>query len=215
MIYTIHSCSTDRSNWQDVFHSLHILPMIRTRPPTCRLLSVDDLSNQLDHRMSSHWSHHSCSSRSCSFFFFSFCWSHRRNRSISVSFAFVRRMRKKSCWFRRDLSTSIGLGIRKTNRYSLFSQQSCRRKFQCIESQVRTSLTSNEKHVVLSFSLSNRIRSETNGWCPASKISSTSYEYIQIDLGNVTVITLIELQGTFSRKSVRPIPFRSPTTTSV
>lgn len=42
-----------------------------------------------------------------------------------------------------------------------------------------------------------RIRSELNGWCPLNKISKTTYEYLQIDLGNLTVITLIELQGKF------------------
>ncbi|UJR22292.1 hypothetical protein I4U23_025350 [Adineta vaga] len=45
-----------------------------------------------------------------------------------------------------------------------------------------------------------RIRSETDGWCPLNKISSTTNEYIQIDLVNLTVITLVELQGRFSQK---------------
>jgi hypothetical protein len=49
----------------------------------------------------------------------------------------------------------------------------------------------------------HRIRSETDGWCPLNKISSTTYEYMQIDLVNLTVITLIELQGKYSLKSVR------------
>jgi hypothetical protein len=49
----------------------------------------------------------------------------------------------------------------------------------------------------------NRIRSEKDGWCPLNKISSTTYEYIQIDLVNLTVITLIELQGKFSLEPVR------------
>jgi len=47
-----------------------------------------------------------------------------------------------------------------------------------------------------------RIRSETNGWCPLNKISTTTYEYLQIDLVNLTVITLIELQGKFSQHPV-------------
>ncbi len=47
-----------------------------------------------------------------------------------------------------------------------------------------------------------RIRSETNGWCPLNKISKTTYEYLQIDLVNLTVITLIELQGKFSQQPV-------------
>lgn len=49
----------------------------------------------------------------------------------------------------------------------------------------------------------HRIRSETDGWCPLNKVSSTTDEYIQIDLGNLTVITLIELQGRYSLKPVR------------
>ncbi|UJR26817.1 hypothetical protein I4U23_008130 [Adineta vaga] len=44
-----------------------------------------------------------------------------------------------------------------------------------------------------------RIRSENYGWCPLNKISTTSYEYIQIDLVNLTVISLIELQGKYSQ----------------
>lgn len=47
-----------------------------------------------------------------------------------------------------------------------------------------------------------RIRSENNGWCPFNKISTTTYEYLQIDLVNLTVITLIELQGKFSEQPV-------------
>ncbi len=47
-----------------------------------------------------------------------------------------------------------------------------------------------------------RIRSESNGWCPLNKISTTTYEYLQIDLVNLTVITLIELQGKFSQRPV-------------
>lgn len=50
-----------------------------------------------------------------------------------------------------------------------------------------------------------RIRSETDGWCPFNKISSTTYEYLQIDLINLTVITLIELQGKFSSKPVNKL----------
>jgi hypothetical protein len=52
------------------------------------------------------------------------------------------------------------------------------------------------------FFYSIRIRSETNGWCPLNKISTTTYEYLQIDLVNLTVITLIELQGKFSQQPV-------------
>jgi hypothetical protein len=52
------------------------------------------------------------------------------------------------------------------------------------------------------FSHAIRIRSESNGWCPLNKISTTTYEYLQIDLVNLTVITLIELQGKFSQRPV-------------
>lgn len=45
-----------------------------------------------------------------------------------------------------------------------------------------------------------RIRSENDGWCPASKISSDSHEYLQIDFDKLMVITLVELQGKHSLK---------------
>jgi hypothetical protein len=48
-----------------------------------------------------------------------------------------------------------------------------------------------------------RIRSENDGWCPWKKISSLTYEYLEIDFVNLTVITLIELQGKFSLMPVR------------
>ena len=51
----------------------------------------------------------------------------------------------------------------------------------------------------------NRVRSDTDGWCPLNKISSTTYEYLQIDFDNLTIITLIELQGKFSSKPVNSI----------
>lgn len=47
-----------------------------------------------------------------------------------------------------------------------------------------------------------RIRSKTKGWCPLNKISSTTDEYLQIDFDNLTILTLIELQGKFSSKPV-------------
>ncbi|XP_053381060.1 discoidin domain-containing receptor 2-like isoform X2 [Mercenaria mercenaria] len=44
-----------------------------------------------------------------------------------------------------------------------------------------------------------RIRTETNGgaWCPKSVINRDTYEYLQIDLGRLTVITMVEIQGRF------------------
>ena len=45
----------------------------------------------------------------------------------------------------------------------------------------------------------SRIRTETNGgaWCPKSQIHVNSYEYLEIDLNNLTVITSVETQGRF------------------
>ncbi|XP_064648959.1 discoidin domain-containing receptor 2-like isoform X3 [Lineus longissimus] len=44
-----------------------------------------------------------------------------------------------------------------------------------------------------------RIRTEKNGgaWCPKPSITPDTYEYLQIDLYNLTVITLVETQGRF------------------
>ncbi|XP_052259022.1 discoidin domain-containing receptor 2-like isoform X2 [Dreissena polymorpha] len=44
-----------------------------------------------------------------------------------------------------------------------------------------------------------RIRTEINGgaWCPQHVIKRDSYEYLQIDLGRLTVITMVEIQGRF------------------
>ncbi|XP_052789202.1 discoidin domain-containing receptor 2-like isoform X2 [Mya arenaria] len=44
-----------------------------------------------------------------------------------------------------------------------------------------------------------RIRTETNGgaWCPKTTIQRDSYEYLQIDLGGLTVLTMVEIQGRF------------------
>ncbi|WAR31293.1 DDRA-like protein [Mya arenaria] len=43
------------------------------------------------------------------------------------------------------------------------------------------------------------IRTETNGgaWCPKTTIQRDSYEYLQIDLGGLTVLTMVEIQGRF------------------
>ena len=44
-----------------------------------------------------------------------------------------------------------------------------------------------------------RIRTEMNGgaWCPGRQVSKDSLEYLQIDLGQLKVITLVETQGRF------------------
>ena len=46
---------------------------------------------------------------------------------------------------------------------------------------------------------------ETNGgaWCPKDPISKDVYEYLEIDLGEVKVITLVETQGRFGHGQVR------------
>ena len=50
-----------------------------------------------------------------------------------------------------------------------------------------------------------RIRSETGGgaWCPLNPVSKDNVEYLQIDLGGLKVITLIETQGRFGHGQVR------------
>ena len=52
-----------------------------------------------------------------------------------------------------------------------------------------------------------RIRTETNGgaWCPKTTISRDSYEYLQIDLAKLTVITMVEIQGRFGNGQVSVI----------
>ena len=49
-----------------------------------------------------------------------------------------------------------------------------------------------------------RIRTDENGgvWCPSSQISSDVYEWIQIDLGELTVVTQVETQGRFGNGQV-------------
>lgn len=46
---------------------------------------------------------------------------------------------------------------------------------------------------------SARIRTEIQGgaWCPKQIITKESYEYLQVDLGELTVITKVEVQGRF------------------
>ncbi len=45
---------------------------------------------------------------------------------------------------------------------------------------------------------------ETNGgaWCPGQPVSKDVYEYLQIDLGKLKVITLVETQGRFGNGQV-------------
>ena len=58
------------------------------------------------------------------------------------------------------------------------------------------------------MSVVGRIRTEKNGgaWCPKSQISRDVYEWIQVDLGELKVITQVETQGRFGNGQVR-VPF--------
>ncbi len=51
----------------------------------------------------------------------------------------------------------------------------------------------------------SRIRTNSGGgaWCPAQEIAEDTYEYLQIDLGGLKVITLVETQGRFGEGQVR------------
>jgi len=50
-----------------------------------------------------------------------------------------------------------------------------------------------------------RIRTETHGgaWCPKEHVSRDAHEYLEIDLGQLKVITLVETQGRFGNGQVR------------
>ena len=49
-----------------------------------------------------------------------------------------------------------------------------------------------------------RIRKEKAGgaWCPKTQIAHNVYEYLQVDLGEVKVISLVETQGRFGNGQV-------------
>ena len=50
-----------------------------------------------------------------------------------------------------------------------------------------------------------RIRTERNGgaWCPKKQIARNVYEWLQIDLGELKMVTLVETQGRFGNGQVR------------
>ena len=54
-----------------------------------------------------------------------------------------------------------------------------------------------------------RIRKEHSGgaWCPKKQIALDVYEWLQIDLLELKVITLVETQGRFGNGQVRRIKF--------
>jgi len=52
--------------------------------------------------------------------------------------------------------------------------------------------------------LLRRIRTERKGgaWCPKQQISGDVYEWLEVDLGQLNVITQIETQGRFGNGQV-------------
>ena len=54
-----------------------------------------------------------------------------------------------------------------------------------------------------------RIRTEKSGgaWCPQNIISRNVYEWMQIDMEEVKMVTLIETQGRFGNGQVRRIRY--------
>jgi len=50
-----------------------------------------------------------------------------------------------------------------------------------------------------------RIRTERNGgaWCPKQQISRDVYEWLEVDLGQLKVVTQVETQGRFGNGQVR------------
>ncbi|CAF3035602.1 unnamed protein product [Rotaria socialis] len=82
-----------------------------------------------------------------------------------------------------------------------FNLETCRSPLGIETGKILDSAFSSSSHAGINSTASKaRIRSERYGWCPLNKISTTTYEYVEIDLVNLTVITLIELQGKFSQQ---------------
>jgi len=52
--------------------------------------------------------------------------------------------------------------------------------------------------------LNCRIRQELAGgaWCPAELVNKDSIEYLEIDLGQLKVVTMVETQGRFDNGQV-------------
>jgi discoidin domain receptor family member 2 len=50
----------------------------------------------------------------------------------------------------------------------------------------------------------HRIRQEVAGgaWCPSELVTKESFEYLEIDLGHLKVITMVETQGRFDNGQV-------------
>ena len=58
--------------------------------------------------------------------------------------------------------------------------------------------------VVIVRAVCCRIRTETLGgaWCPKERVSREAREYLQVDLGQLKVVTLVETQGRFGNGQV-------------
>jgi len=56
----------------------------------------------------------------------------------------------------------------------------------------------------------DRIRTEGEGgaWCPKDQILKSGNEFLQIDLGTLKVITLVETQGRFGNGQVNTTTYR-------
>ncbi len=50
----------------------------------------------------------------------------------------------------------------------------------------------------------SRIRTEVMGgaWCPKQQIAHDVYEWLQVDLGDLKLVTLVETQGRFGNGQV-------------
>jgi len=64
-----------------------------------------------------------------------------------------------------------------------------------------------DKEALLASDLSiTRIRTEQSGgaWCPKQLINRGVYEWLQVDLGTLKVVSLVETQGRFGNGQVQP-----------
>ena len=62
----------------------------------------------------------------------------------------------------------------------------------------------------------SRIREHVAGgaWCPAEPVSKDSTEYLEVDLGRLMVVTMVETQGRFDNGQVGITTTTTTTTTN-
>ena len=62
----------------------------------------------------------------------------------------------------------------------------------------------------------SRIREHVAGgaWCPAEPVSKDSTEYLEVDLGRLMVVTMVETQGRFDNGQVGITTITTTTTTT-